>query len=750
MHYSLKLFISYLAFSIPIIGYTQHTLPLVPGQAPSERIATAALATKPGEALTIEKLKINDQNPSVVNLELKRSEIIGGDTQFIVVDDKGSRVYPLALSGHFVGTIKNEPDSYAFATITPNGEIRTIIHRDGDTIVNEMLPSTANKEGKVASRVVDHYKDFPDRGFSCGVDDAFINSDPFHKKSKLERLISEAKTNQLSIISEKSATQRRADIIVDSDYELFQKFGSEAATFTYITNLFTYISSRYQAEVAARFNLKQIVIRTTSADPWSQTSTSGMLTELATYWNGPSYSSIPRHHVHLLSGKSAGGGIAYVGTLGYQSYAYGVSANINGNFNPASPQVIWDSVVVAHEIGHAFGSGHTHTYDNPANAPSPNVGGAIDCCYSDNADGQCGIALGGAGRAGNLPGLSAITGGGAGQGNGTIMSYCHLLSGGMGNIAWTFGTGHPYGVNASRVPTVMLSQAQAYLPVDASGTYDLNVSKTGTGTVTSNPAGINCGVDCSESYASGTSVTLTASPGSGYAFTGWSGDCSGTGACAVTMNTSKNVIATFTAIPQGVLSIAKVGTGSGTVTRSGGALNCGSTCLETLAPGTVVTLTATPAIGSSFDGWSGGGCGGTGACAFTINANTTVTAIFNSGTGGPTTTPLLQTNLSGASGSVQYFSVSVPANAKNLTISIAGGIGDADLYVKFSQVPTVDSYDCRPYLQGNYETCTFATPEPGNYQIMIRGWQQFSGITLSASYQKSTFDMSPIINLLLD
>lgn len=748
-NYSLKLLVSYLALSIPIIGYAQHTLQLVPGQAPSERIATAALATKPGESLTIEKLKINDQNPSVINLELKRSEVVGGDTQFIVVDDKGSRVYPLALSGHFVGSIKNEPGSYAFATITPNGEIRTIIHRDGDTIVNEMLPSTANKEGKVASRVVDHYKDFPDRGFSCGVDDVFINSDPFHKKSKLERLISEAKANQVSIISEKSATQRRADIIVDSDYELFQKFGSEAATFTYITNLFTYISSRYQAEVAARFNLKQIVIRTTSADPWSQTSTSEMLTELATHWNGPSYSSIPRHHVHLLSGKSAGGGIAYVGTLGNQGYAYGVSANINGNFNPASPQVIWDSVVVAHEIGHAFGSGHTHTYDNPWIAPSPNVGGAIDCCYSDNATGQCGVALGGAGKYGNLPGLGTVTGGGAGQGNGTIMSYCHLLSGGMGNIAWTFGTGHPYGVNASRVPTVMLSQAQAYLPVDASGTYDLNVSKTGTGTVTSNPAGINCGVDCSESYASGTSVTLNASPGTGYAFSGWSGDCSGTGACVVNMTASKSVAASFTPIPQGVLSVAKVGTGSGTVSRSGGALNCGSTCVETLTPGTAVTLSATPSVGSTFAGWSGGGCSGSGTCAFTINANTTVTAIFNSASGGATTTPLLQTNISGVSGSLQYFTLNVPANAKNLVISMAGGIGDADLYVKFNQVPTLDSYDCRPYLAGNTESCIIPLPLKGQYHIMIRGFTSYSGVSISASYQK-TINITPILQLILD
>jgi hypothetical protein len=71
----------------------------------------------------------------------------------------------------------------------------------------------------------------------------------------------------------------------------------------------------------------------------------------------------------------------------------------------------------------------------------------------------------------------------------------------------------------------------------------LSVSKTGSGTVTG--PGIDCGTDCSELYASGTSVTLTATPASGWLFSSWSGACSGTGNCTLTMNSNKSVTAAF-------------------------------------------------------------------------------------------------------------------------------------------------------------------------------------------------------------
>ena len=76
-------------------------------------------------------------------------------------------------------------------------------------------------------------------------------------------------------------------------------------------------------------------------------------------------------------------------------------------------------------------------------------------------------------------------------------------------------------------------------------TLSVSTSGTGTGTVTSSPPGINCGSDCSESYSEGTVVALSASPGPSSTFAGWSGACSGTGACQVTMNGATAVGAAF-------------------------------------------------------------------------------------------------------------------------------------------------------------------------------------------------------------
>jgi hypothetical protein len=79
------------------------------------------------------------------------------------------------------------------------------------------------------------------------------------------------------------------------------------------------------------------------------------------------------------------------------------------------------------------------------------------------------------------------------------------------------------------------------------GTQTLSVSLAGagTGTVTSSPAGITCPGDCSQSYTTGTMVTLTAAPGASSTFAGWSGACTGTGTCQVTMNAPVAVTATF-------------------------------------------------------------------------------------------------------------------------------------------------------------------------------------------------------------
>jgi Tol biopolymer transport system component len=161
--------------------------------------------------------------------------------------------------------------------------------------------------------------------------------------------------------------------------------------------------------------------------------------------------------------------------------------------------------------------------------------------------------------------------------------------------------------------------------------FTLTVQKSGAGTGTVTGTGINCGPDCAEILASGAQVALSASAAAGSVFTGWSlGGCPGTGQCQFSLGANTTVTATFA--QQVTLTVSKAGAGDGTVTATvggqPGGIACGADCAEPYASGTQVTLAAAAAPGSSFTGWSGGGCSGTGQCLLTISANVTVTAGF--------------------------------------------------------------------------------------------------------------------------
>lgn len=86
-------------------------------------------------------------------------------------------------------------------------------------------------------------------------------------------------------------------------------------------------------------------------------------------------------------------------------------------------------------------------------------------------------------------------------------------------------------------------------------------------------------------------------------------------------------------------------------------------------------------------------------------------------------------------GSWVNFTYDVPAGASNLNFTISGGVGDADLYVRYGQQPTTAAYDCRPFRAGSEETCTFAAPQQGLYFIGLRAFSAFNGVTLTASYE---------------
>ncbi len=155
----------------------------------------------------------------------------------------------------------------------------------------------------------------------------------------------------------------------------------------------------------------------------------------------------------------------------------------------------------------------------------------------------------------------------------------------------------------------------------------VTLAGTGTGTVTSAPSGIQCAGDCGETYPSGASITLTAGADPDSIFTGWSDpNCPGTGTCLVMVTSITTVTATFAQILH-KLDIAKDGNGAGTVTSSGGMIDCGAICSEHVVPGTVV-LVAAPATGSVFTSWAAPGCGSNPMCPVSVTAAMTVTATF--------------------------------------------------------------------------------------------------------------------------
>jgi hypothetical protein len=162
-------------------------------------------------------------------------------------------------------------------------------------------------------------------------------------------------------------------------------------------------------------------------------------------------------------------------------------------------------------------------------------------------------------------------------------------------------------------------------------THVVSVTRVGNGSgaVTSSPLGIDCpNTNCAQPFDDGTDVVLYATPYPGSRFAGWTSGCSGTGPCELIVGADTQVQAVF--LRQHTLTVSRNGSGTGTV--SGSSINCGSSCGHTYDQGTVVTLSASAASGSTFTGWTGGGCAGThSTCNVTVSSDAQVTATFTAG-----------------------------------------------------------------------------------------------------------------------
>lgn len=158
----------------------------------------------------------------------------------------------------------------------------------------------------------------------------------------------------------------------------------------------------------------------------------------------------------------------------------------------------------------------------------------------------------------------------------------------------------------------------------------LTVLRSGSGSVRSSPAGVDCGGACSFAFAQGVQISLSAVADAGWTFAGWSGACGGAGTCTITLAADATVYATFElAAPAGGhrLSVARAGDGAGRVFSSPAGIDCGTTCAAAYAGSPSVTLTAAAEAGSQFSGWSAP-CAGTATCTLTVDRDLSVTATF--------------------------------------------------------------------------------------------------------------------------
>lgn len=396
-------------------------------------------------------------------LELRRVQVFTPDAVVVEVTESGERYLAPPRNVYFAGQVRGEPRSRAFLSLREDGEVRGIVVREtgqveflgsderpvrwGERLEFEPVTQAALERAAAA------------RPFACATDEIW---DP---ASLLEELT--VGSPQTGMPPEPLVASFTARVAVETDHEFYLLFNNTQRATNYIGDLIGFSSLIYEAETNTSLNAHWIRIWTTPADPWTETSSLCGLLQLGSYWN-LNMGSVSRTTVHMMSGKATGGGVAWVGVLCSGPFnfsascafcnpncstalvggAYGFTGNMAGNFSPNNPASVWDIIAVSHEIGHNFNSPHTHCYAGIDGNPSD-----VDHCYGSQSGCYSGAT--------SLPGLNSTTGGTPGSGNGTLMSYCHLLPGSYANISLTFGQSHPYGVAAGRVPTRMSQHVTA-------------------------------------------------------------------------------------------------------------------------------------------------------------------------------------------------------------------------------------------------------------------------------------------------
>jgi cysteine-rich repeat protein len=340
---------------------------------------------------------------ATVDLELTRFEPFSPAARVEVVGDGGVHEVPLPDATYFAGEVQGDPGSRALLIAGRDGMHGFVV---ANGTVYPFGPDGAGGHRSYALRDADPAL-YPPPGDFCANDlhPDVVDSPAVSTGARVQAGLEPAPFPRAA-----TTTLLQADVAIETDHELWAKFGSDQGTLDYLASLAAAGTAIYERDVSVRLRFSYIRLWATTADPWSATSTSSQLNEVQAYWTNPANNmnaiAGPHDLVHFVSGKAVQGGIAYIGSVCNAQYAFGVS-QVFGSFDLSSPTNIWDVVVTTHEMGHNLGSPHTHCYSPP-----------LDKCYNQETGCYSGPIV---------------------ASRGTIMSYCHLLSGGLANIDLVFG-----------------------------------------------------------------------------------------------------------------------------------------------------------------------------------------------------------------------------------------------------------------------------------------------------------------------
>ena len=397
-------------------------------------------------------------------LNLERFELFTPDARVLVHGDGGQvTTQPAPHRAYFRGSVEGEPGSTAFLAVDESGEVRGLVIAGDGTYVLGAADKALADEPLIARAAAEAPPD--PRGFECGADALPVPTTAFDERGE------EPPQFEPAAPGDKAAALYSITVAIETDVELFNRFGSVDTMAAYIGDLMGAMSAIYYRDIntTLRVNLVSVWTGATTSDPWTATTTTAALCELGTWWhtNRPTF---PRGTVHFLSGKSTTAGIAWIGVLcggdfngaptcsaGQWGGAYGVTMGISGSFSPANPNAVnWDMLGTSHEIGHNFNSPHTHCYNVLFGA-----GQEVDRCSSGEQMFFNNVLQSCYSGATCVPSPGTANCGTQGQGNGTIMSYCHNLSPSFGNnTSLTFGASsagvpHLYGNQPGRVSARM-------------------------------------------------------------------------------------------------------------------------------------------------------------------------------------------------------------------------------------------------------------------------------------------------------